>query len=86
MQRYPRATELATSALDFYTQSGNVLRRSEALRILGDIDARQGDAARARQRYTEALALATFAAAPMEAEIVRQRLAALDGGDSPPGR
>jgi tetratricopeptide (TPR) repeat protein len=78
MKRYPRAVELATSALEFYTRSGNALRRSEALRILGDIDVKQGEMTRARQRYMEALELATFAAAPLETEVVRARLASLD--------
>jgi tetratricopeptide (TPR) repeat protein len=81
MNRFPRAIELANTALDFYTQSGNALRRSEALRILGDIDVKQGDLSRARQRYTEALELATYAAAPMETQVVRARLAALDTPD-----
>ena len=78
MKRFARATELATKALDFYTTSGNALRRSEALRILGDIDAKQGEKGRARQHYDEALALAVVADAPIEADLVRRRLADLD--------
>ena len=79
MQRFPRATELALSALEFYSASGNAFRHSEALRILGDIDVKRGDLASARQRYTEALALATAADAPVETEVVRQRIASLNG-------
>jgi tetratricopeptide (TPR) repeat protein len=79
MQQLPRATALATTALEFYASSGNAFRHSEALRILGDIDLKRGDIPSARQRYTEALALASAADAPMEMEVVRARLAALDG-------
>lgn len=79
MKRFPRATELATSALDFYTAAGNDLRRSEALRILGDIVAKQGDKPRARERYAEALELAVSSEAPMEADLIRRRIAELDG-------
>lgn len=77
MGQLPRATELATSALTFFTTSGNALRHSEALRVLGDIDRKRGDTSSARARYTEALALATAAHAPVEVESVRQRLADL---------
>jgi tetratricopeptide (TPR) repeat protein len=79
MQQLPRATALALAALEFYVTSKNDFRHSEALRILGDIDVKRGDPASARQRYTEALALASAADAPLEMEIVRARLAALDG-------
>ena len=79
MRQLPRATELATAALEFYATSGNAFRHSEALRILGDIDVKRGDPASARQRYTEALVLASAADAPLEMEVVRSRLAALDG-------
>ncbi len=78
MGRLPQATTLAQSALDFYTTSGNAFRRSEALRILGDIDRKRGDVASARQRYEAALALASEVNAPVETELVRQRIAALD--------
>ena len=79
MQQLPRAAALATAALEFYVGSGNAFRHSEALRILGDIDLKRGDATSARQRYTEALVLASAADAPLEMEVVRSRLAALDG-------
>jgi tetratricopeptide (TPR) repeat protein len=79
MQQLPRATALATSALEFFVTSGNGFRHSEALRILGDIDLKRGDEASARQRYTEALVLASAADAPLEMEVVRSRLAAMDG-------
>ena len=79
MRQLPRATALATAALEFYATSGNAFRHSEALRILGDIDLKRGDPASARQRYTEALVLASAADAPVEMEVVRSRLAALDG-------
>jgi tetratricopeptide (TPR) repeat protein len=79
MKQLPRATALATAALEFYASSGNDFRHSEALRILGDIDLKRGDAASARQRYTEALVLASAADAPVEMQVVRARLAALDG-------
>ncbi len=79
MRRLPQATELATKALEFYSTSGNAFRHSEALRILGDIDLKRGDAAAARQRYTEALALASAADAPVEMDVIRARIAALEG-------
>ena len=79
MGRLPRAVELATSALQFYTTSGNAFRHSEALRILGDIDVKRGDPESARQRYAEALALASAAHAPVEMEVIRARIAALEG-------
>ena len=79
MAQLPRALELALSALEFYSTSGNTFRHSEALRILGDIDLKRGDPSSARQRYTEALTLATAADAPVEMELVRLRIAALDG-------
>jgi tetratricopeptide (TPR) repeat protein len=78
MNQLPRAAALAQAALDFYSTSGNSLRHSEALRIVGDIDLKRGDALSARQRYTEALALASAADAPVEMELVRSRLADLD--------
>ena len=77
MGRLPRALELATSALEFYSTSGNAFRRSEALRILGDIELKGGNAAAARQRYTEALALASAADAPVEMDVIRARIASL---------
>jgi tetratricopeptide (TPR) repeat protein len=77
MGRLPRAMELATTALEFYATSGNAFRRSEALRILGDIQLKQGDRSAARQRYTEALALASAADAPVEMDVIRARIAAL---------
>ena len=78
MRQLPRATALATTALEFFRSTKNSFRHSEALRILGDIDLKRGDAASARQRYTEALVLASAADAPLEMEVVRSRLAALD--------
>jgi tetratricopeptide (TPR) repeat protein len=78
MRQLPRATALATAALEFFVSTKNSFRHSEALRILGDIDLKRGDAASARQRYTEALVLASAADAPLEMEVVRSRLAALD--------
>ena len=77
MGRLPQATALASTALAFYATSGNAYRRSEALRILGDIDLKRGDAEAARQRYAEALALARAADAPVEMEVIRARIAAL---------
>ena len=79
MNRLPRALELAQSALSFFASSGNAYRHSEALRILGDIDLKAGNVDSARQRYAEALALASRADAPIEMEIIRSRIAALDG-------
>ena len=78
MGRLPSATELATTALEFYSTSGNAFRHSEALRILGDIDLKRGDRQSARQRYTEALALASAADAPVEMDVIRARIATLD--------
>ena len=78
MGRLPRAMELATASLEFYATAGNVFRRSEALRILGDIQLKQGDRSAARQRYAEALALASAADAPVEMDVIRARIAALD--------
>ncbi len=79
LKQLPRATALANSALEFYASTHNSFRHSEALRILGDIDLKRGDVTSARQRYTEALALASAADAPVEMELVRSRLATLDG-------
>ncbi len=78
MRQLPRAMALATSALEFFASTKNSFRHSEALRILGDIDLKRGDAVSARQRYTEALVLASAADAPLEMEVVRARIAALD--------
>ena len=78
MGRLPRAMELASEALSFYTTSGNAFRHSEALRILGDIDLKRGDRTAARQRYVQALELARAADAPVEVEVIRARIAALD--------
>ena len=77
MGRLARALELATTALDFYATSGNAFRHSEALRILGDIDLKRGDRDAARQRYVDALALASAANAPVEMNLIRSRIAAL---------
>jgi tetratricopeptide (TPR) repeat protein len=80
LQQLPRATALANAALEFFSSTRNAFRHSEALRILGDIDLKRGDPGSARQRYTEALALASAADAPVEMKVVRGRLASLDGG------
>jgi tetratricopeptide (TPR) repeat protein len=79
MKRMPRATELATAALEFFTTARNDLRRSESLRILGDLDVKRGDVAGARQRYAQSLALASAADARVEMDLVRARIDALDG-------
>ena len=79
MGRLPRAVELATTALQFYMTSGNAYRHSEALRILGDIDVKRGEPESARRRYAEALALASAADAPVEMQVIRARIAALEG-------
>jgi tetratricopeptide (TPR) repeat protein len=78
MKQLPRAIELATAAHDFFTTAGNNLRRSEALRVLGDLDVKRGDRVSARQRYAESLALASAADARVEMELVVARLSQLD--------
>jgi tetratricopeptide (TPR) repeat protein len=79
LQQLPRAVELATAALEFFTTAKNGLRRSESLRILGDLAAKGGDIGAARQSYAESLVLASAADARVEMELVQARIAALDG-------
>ena len=79
LKQLPRAVELTTTALEFFTTARNSLRRSESLRILGDLDVLRGDPAGARQHYAESLALASAADARVEMELVMARIAALDG-------
>jgi tetratricopeptide (TPR) repeat protein len=71
-QRYlPRAERLAEEALRYFQMEESSLRRSQCLRVLGDINMLQGDRASAWYRYTEALALAEAVGAGREVERIR---------------
>jgi tetratricopeptide (TPR) repeat protein len=72
-----RAEEMASTALGFYTSSGDSWRRIESLRLLGDIHARRDDVRTTVACYDQALALARDIGARVEIEQLEQRVAAV---------
>jgi tetratricopeptide (TPR) repeat protein len=75
-----RAQDLAMSALGHFSGCRNHYREIECLRLIGDINARSGDAVSARRCYERALNLAETIESEVEARVTRQRLADLPSG------
>jgi tetratricopeptide (TPR) repeat protein len=75
---YDEAETLISSALGYYGNSGNVYRRLDALRLLGDITMRRGTHEQARIFYEAAADLADKIEATQEIDLLRARLASLD--------
>jgi tetratricopeptide (TPR) repeat protein len=75
---YDDAETLVSAALGYYGNSGNAVRRLDALRLLGDITRMRGPAEQARMFYKAAADLAERIEAGQELEILRQKIAELD--------
>ena len=69
-----RAEELISSALGFFTSSGNDWRRVECLRLLGDVLTRRGDRGTAAACWRQGLAVARRIGAPGERRMLEERL------------
>ena len=69
-----RAEELISSALGFFTSSGNDWRRVECFRLLGDVLARKGDRGTALACWSQGLVLARSIGAPAEERALADRL------------
>lgn len=68
------AEEMASSALGFYSMSGNSWRRIETLKLLGDIHVRRVDMETAVACFRQGLALAREIGARVEAEQLERRI------------
>lgn len=78
-----RADEAASTALGYFDMAGNRWRRVECLRLLGDINSRDGQVEVARRCYAQGLELARELG--IQPEIVRLE-EKLRGGDTAPNR
>lgn len=76
--RFQEAEVAATEALGHFKSTRNRWRRSQCLRLLGELTEKQGEAATAHRFYTRALALAREVGAEREVGELEHRLAALD--------
>ena len=72
--RLDEAEQEASTALGHIEVSGNRWRRVACLRILGDLNAEQGDAVIAERFWTRALAVARELGAMLEVEQLERRL------------
>ena len=75
-----RADEAASTALGYFDMVGNRWRRVECLRLLGDINLRDGQADVARRCYVQGLTLARELGVQLEIVRLEERLR--DAGDS----
>ena len=71
---FDRAEEAASAALGYFDMAGNRWRRVECLRLLGDINRRQGDLETADRCYTQGLALARDLGVQLEIIRLEERL------------
>ena len=78
----PRAEDLACTALGHFRTSGNHLAHLEALRLLGDVNARRGHPEQARACYERGLVLARQLGAQVEIATLDRRMRSL--ADVPP--
>lgn len=69
-----RAEDLACTALGHFRTSGSHLSHVEALRLLGDINARRGDAPQAQAFYARGLATARELGAQVEVATLERRM------------
>lgn len=74
LRDHARAEELANAALTYFSSAGNLWRKVECLRLLGDIADQQGNAMRARSLYREGLGLAREIGAAVEVAQLEKRL------------
>lgn len=72
----------ASRALGQFEVSGNAWRRVACFRILGDLNARQGDAVVARRMWQRGLDVARQIGANVDAAQLTERLSAAGAGDS----
>jgi tetratricopeptide (TPR) repeat protein len=69
-----RADEAASTALGYFDMAGNRWRRVECLRLLGDINRRDGQLEVARRCYTQGLELARELGVQLEITRLEERL------------
>jgi tetratricopeptide (TPR) repeat protein len=79
-----RADEAASTALGYFDMAGNRWRRVECLRLLGDINRRDGQHDVAQRCYTQGLRLARELGVQLEVTRLEERLRG--GGDIPKRR
>ena len=72
-----RADEAASTALGYFDMAGNRWRRVECLRLLGDINQRDGQPEIARRCYEQGLELARSLSVQLEITRLEERLRAL---------
>jgi len=77
-----RADETASTALGYFEMAGNRWRRVECLRLLGDINRRDGQMEIARRCYAQGLELARELGVQLEITRLQDRLRAFED-DSP---
>jgi len=77
-----RADETASTALGYFEMAGNRWRRVECLRLLGDINRRDGQLEIARRCYAQGLELARELGVQLEITRLQDRLRAFEN-DSP---
>ena len=77
-----RAEELISSALGFFSWTGNTWRRIECFRLLGDVRLRRGDASTAVACWRQGLDLARAIHSPADERVLQQRLTAEESGGS----
>ena len=80
-----RAEEMASTALGYFSTSGNRWREVECLRRIGAINERCGDLAHAERCYQRALNIADEIAARNDAQILRDCLCRLAQLQAPSG-
>lgn len=73
-----RADETASTALGYFDMAGNRWRRVECLRLLGDINRRDGQLEIARRCYTQGLELARELGVHLEITRLEDRLRVMD--------
>ncbi|WP_399100396.1 ATP-binding protein [Streptomyces sp. 11x1] len=80
--RLDEAERLLSGALDALGAVGADSETARALGVLGEVAERRGERALARERYGRALALATAAGRPGQADELRERLRLLTDADA----
>jgi tetratricopeptide (TPR) repeat protein len=73
-----RADETASTALGYFDMAGNRWRRVECLRLLGDINRRDGQVETARRCYAQGLELARELGVHLEITRLEDRIRAMD--------
>jgi len=79
-----RADEAASTALGYFDMAGNRWRRVECLRLLGDINRRDGQSEIARRCYIQGLELARQLGVQLEVTRLEERLTSV--AEAPPQR